>query len=363
MAFVATRKRADSSSCVTLWKQTEAGKIHWVYVQRTNAPSKDPDVENAINSKQAGIEWSVTGSGVLAFDWKVSSEADWDVLRFYEVGAGATNEISGTTGGWSRVCATICSAPDVVHTFRWEYEKDPVGDYVGQDCGWVDAISWSPFYPLTVNGGNGGGAHTNGTVVAITADAPPQWQMFNRWTGDTNGVADVLAVTTTLVMPATGIVVTATYKPIFYALAVGSGSGGGPYAYGSAVEIGAEPYEGKRFYRWTGDVDTVADIASATTTVVTVGRTLSVAATYSTPLKVNEGSGSGWHPDGSTATVAADPDPLYKEFAVWTGDATGFLVDPAWSPTTGLLRSRPSCLAAARSRSGGGCRVRATRIT
>lgn len=53
VAFVATRKRADSSSCVTLWKQTEAGKIHLVYIQRTNAPLKDPAVETAINSKQA----------------------------------------------------------------------------------------------------------------------------------------------------------------------------------------------------------------------------------------------------------------------------------------------------------------------
>lgn len=298
------------------------------------------------DGQMAGIEWSTKGTGVLSFDWKVSSEADWDVLRFYEVGAGATNEISGTTGGWNRVYATINSAPEAVHTFRWEYEKDPAGDYVGQDCGWVDAISWSPCYTLSVNGGTGDGAFTNGAVVTITADTPPQWQKFDRWTGDTNGVSNVLAASTTLVMPATGVVVTATYTPILYTLAVAHGSGGGSYAYGSTVEIGATPYTDRRFYRWTGDVERIADVAAATTTVVTAGQTLSVFATYSVPLTVNLGTGSGWYPEGSTTTVIADPDPLWKEFAVWTGDGAGLLDDAAARRTALTMPTGPRVLTA-----------------
>ena len=109
------------------------------------------------DGEMAGIEWSATGSGVLAFDWKVSSEEDYDWLHFYEAGTGETNQISGTGAGWTRAFFTITGSPSAVHTFRWEYVKDPVGDYVGDDCGWIDAISWTPFYALAVNDGIGDG--------------------------------------------------------------------------------------------------------------------------------------------------------------------------------------------------------------
>jgi len=294
----------------------------------------------------SGIEWGVTGSGVLAFDWKVSSEADYDVLRFYEVGGTVTNLISGTGGDWVRIFVAVSSEPDATHTFRWEYGKDPIGDYVGEDCGWVDAISWTPLYTLTVNGGTGDGAYTNGAPVAITADAPAEHFGFDRWTGDTNGVDDVFAASTTLTMPATGSVVTATYAPSLYTLSVIHGSGGGSYPYASAVEIGATPYEGKRFYRWTGDVDTVADVASATTTVQTADHALSVAATYSAQLTVSAGSGGGWHVEGSEATVCADPDPLYLEFAGWTGDAAGLLADASAPSSSLTMPAGPAALTA-----------------
>ena len=55
------------------------------------------------DGQMAGIEWSVTGPGILAFDWKVSSEQDYDVLSFYEAGVGETNQISGTDQGCSRL--------------------------------------------------------------------------------------------------------------------------------------------------------------------------------------------------------------------------------------------------------------------
>ncbi len=298
------------------------------------------------DGKTTGIELTVNGSGLLAFDWKVSSEADYDWLRFYEVGVDVTNQISGVGTGWTRVFVPVNGAKDAIHTFRWEYVKDPIGDSVGEDCGWVDAISWAPFYVLAVNGGTGSGGYTNGTAVAIIADAPAAHCVFNRWIGDTNRVANVFASSTTLMMPATGVVVTATYKPILYTLSVAHGSGGGSYPYASTVEIGAAQYAGKRFYRWTGDVDTVTDVASATTTVQTADHPLSVAATYSVLLTVNGGTGDGWHVEGSTATVTADPDPMYMEFAEWTGDAAGSL-DDATAPTASLpMPTSPATLTA-----------------
>ena len=298
------------------------------------------------DGEMAGIEWTVTGPGVLSFDWKVSSEEGYDVLKFYEVGTGATNQISGTGIGWDRISVEAGGDTNTVHTYRWEYEKDPIGDYVEDDCGWVDAITWTPKYALTVNNGTGDGWNTNGTDVAISADAPAQYNEFDRWTGYTNGIADVFAPSTTLVMPSTNVAVTATYKPILYGLTVVNGTGSGEYAYGSIVEIGASSFGGKQFYRWTGDVETVSSISSASTTVSNFDHAISITATYSVPFTVNFGSGSGWHPEGSVVTVAADPDPLYMEFAEWTGDAAGLLDDASASTASLTMPTQAANLTA-----------------
>ncbi len=297
------------------------------------------------DSQMAGIQWSITGSGVLAFDWRVSSEATYDWLRFYEVGGTVTNQMSGATGGWSRVNVTINGASDTLHTFRWEYEKDSA-DYVGQDCGWVDAISWSSFYTLAVTNGTGGGSYTNGRSVAIVAAAPPAWQRFDRWTGDTLGVANVFASTTTISMPATNAALTATYTPILYTLAVTNGSGGGSYPYASNVEIRATVYEGKRFYRWSGSIASVADVTAATTTVLTTDHTLSLTATYSVTLTVSNGAGSGAYVEGTTATVRSDPDGLWKEFYVWTGADAGLLINASARTTSLVMPTRSTTLSA-----------------
>ncbi|HYG78185.1 MAG TPA: DUF5060 domain-containing protein [Planctomycetota bacterium] len=67
-------------------------------------------------------------------------------------------------------------------------------------------------YPLTVNSGSGSGNYAAGAAVNIVASAPASGQMFDRWTGDTSGIADVLNPNTTLTMPAAATTVTATYK-------------------------------------------------------------------------------------------------------------------------------------------------------
>jgi hypothetical protein len=292
----------------------------------------------------AGLEWSVTGRGVLSFDWKVSSEADWDVLRFYEVGTGETNVISGTGAEWTRITRVV--EADSPHTFRWEYEKDPHGDYVGDDCGWIDAFDWAPFFDLTVNGGTGGGTYTNGTIVTVSADTPPAHYLFDVWTGDTGAVANVHAATTTLTMPATNAVITATYKPILYPVEVVGGQGSGGYAYGSTVTLSADIPEGKRFYRWAGDTANIADLNAPTTTVYFAGESLAVTSTYCVPLTVTQGTGSGWYPEGATAVVKADPNPMWMEFAGWIGDGAGQVENVFLADTTMVIPTRPSVLTA-----------------
>lgn len=261
------------------------------------------------DGEMAGIEWTATGSGVLAFDWKVSSEADNDWLRFYEVGATTTNQISGTTGAWSRVVVSVAGDTNAIHTFRWEYEKDPVGDYVGSDCGWVDAMSWSPFYALTVNSGTGSGAYTNGATVTINADVPPMDQKFDRWTGDTNNVANVFTSPTVLIMSSSTVTVTATYVSMLHSLTVINGSGGGVRLEGSKVNVSADPDPlWKEFAAWTGDAtELLADVAARTTLLTMPTRPATLTATYRDSIARLTGSYGRTYTESGTAG-AITPD-------------------------------------------------------
>ncbi len=232
------------------------------------------------NGLTAGVEWTVSGPGFLSFDWKVSSEQGYDWLRFYAIGTGETNRISGTGGEWTRVFLAVDSPSNTAHTFRIEYTKDPVGDAVGDDCGWVDAITWTPKYSLSVTDGSGDGYYTNGTLVPISADAPSANHKFVRWTGETNGITDVFCPSTSLLMPQTNVSVAASYESMFHT------------------------------------------------------------------LTIQHGVGSGVYLEGSKVSISANPDPMYLEFAGWTGDAAGFLTDTAVRTTTLTMPTRPASLTA-----------------
>ncbi len=97
-----------------------------------------------------------------------------------------------------------------------------------------------PFYALVVNSGSGDGSYLEGAVATITANAPAMGDVFDVWTGDT--VADDMAASTTITMPAAAQAVTATYStvPATYTLIVVSGTGGGNFASGGshAIESG-----------------------------------------------------------------------------------------------------------------------------
>jgi parallel beta-helix repeat protein len=75
----------------------------------------------------------------------------------------------------------------------------------------LTAICTDVYYTLTVTGGSGSGSYTCQQQIPITADAPPSGQIFDRWTGDVQYVANHFA-NTTVTMPALAIALTASYK-------------------------------------------------------------------------------------------------------------------------------------------------------
>ncbi len=85
-------------------------------------------------SNYVQLEYDVFGDDVISFWMMVSSEANWDYLRFYIDG----NEQASWSGsvGWQEVEFSVTGG---THTFKWEYDKDGSVSN-GSDCAWVDFI-------------------------------------------------------------------------------------------------------------------------------------------------------------------------------------------------------------------------------
>ncbi len=71
----------------------------------------------------------------ISFYYKVSSENNWDFLRFY-IDNQEKNSWSGNVG-WTKATYTVSPG---VHTYKWAYSKDS-SQSSGSDCAWIDFIS------------------------------------------------------------------------------------------------------------------------------------------------------------------------------------------------------------------------------
>lgn len=98
-------------------------------------------------SSQMLYTMEVATAGVISFYRKVSSEANYDYLKFY-----INNNLVGQWAGeldWAEVSYPVNAG---ANTFRWSYEKDPwVAS--GQDCAWIDYIIFPPAASVNANAG------------------------------------------------------------------------------------------------------------------------------------------------------------------------------------------------------------------
>ena len=80
------------------------------------------------------LQYEVSGPDSISFWFQVSSEANYDYLRFY-IDAVEFGQWSGEVG-WIRKAYAVTAG---IHTFKWSYSKDQsaIG---GDDCCWVDYI-------------------------------------------------------------------------------------------------------------------------------------------------------------------------------------------------------------------------------
>ena len=117
---------------------TYSGSANWV-VDRSvyKTPNISMRSGSISHSQTTTIKTTVSGAGTLSFQWKVSSEANYDKLFLYVDGTSVTS-ISGTVD-WQEYTYRITGTS--THTIEWRYTKD--GSQVsGSDCGWIDDVSW-----------------------------------------------------------------------------------------------------------------------------------------------------------------------------------------------------------------------------
>jgi hypothetical protein len=117
------------------------GNLPWTISTDLPFEGSNCAISGAITNSQTSelsINFEVVNADSISFFHKVSSESDYDYLRFY-IDNTTAGEWSGVQN-WSRSSYPVTAG---VHTFRWTYEKD-VSLAEGADAGWIDYIVFPP---------------------------------------------------------------------------------------------------------------------------------------------------------------------------------------------------------------------------
>jgi len=125
---------------------TTAGDAPWFVQTSVVAQGQYAARSGIIADNQASSLVLTTnfGAGIGSFDYKVSSETNWDYLKFYVDGT-LYKQWSGEVG-WANYSFALNPG---LHTLAWSYVKDP-SDYSGLDAAFIDDVN----LPL---GGSAGG--------------------------------------------------------------------------------------------------------------------------------------------------------------------------------------------------------------
>ena len=208
------------------------------------------------------------------------------------------------------------------------------------------------FHTLTVGVTGSGsttptaGQHTYGAgaVVSIIANAATGYRFVN-WTGNVGSVANVNAASTTVTMNG-NYSITANFEqtPTTYYTLTMAATGGGSinpavgqhsYAAGTVVPIIASAAGGFYFVNWTGNVGSIPNVNSASTTI-TMNGNYSITANFAVippgqySLTISSGAGGSVttpgqgtfiYGPGTVVNLVATPAGAY-EFVNWTGNVS-----------------------------------------
>ena len=233
------------------------------------------------------------------------------------VAVGENNDGQCEVGGWTDV---VQVAAGYDHTVGLKSDGTVVaaGPGAGLDK-WKLGVT---VYDLAISSTTGGsittpseGIHTYTPrrVVNLVAK-PEEGYRFVRWTGDVSTIGNVNAASTTIAMrDSYSITANFAIPPIQYNLTIASttkgsvaapGEGTFSYEEGSVVNLVAESDRGYNFLVWSGDVDSIANVNSALTTI-SLDADYSIAANFQVSPMVAAGGPDivGLKSDGTVVSV------------------------------------------------------------
>ncbi|MDP2236778.1 MAG: C25 family cysteine peptidase [Bacteroidales bacterium] len=144
------------------WQITNIEPYSGVYAAKSGTISHN-------QTSQLLLQYDVGVADTISFYYKVSSEANYDYLRFY-INNVQIAQWAGTVN-WTKASFPVSAG---MKTFKWEYMKDGSVSS-GQDCAWVDDIVFPPIITTMAWAGAdmmlcpGSNAQLNGTASNYTS--------------------------------------------------------------------------------------------------------------------------------------------------------------------------------------------------
>jgi hypothetical protein len=226
----------------------------------------------------------MVGCGGVKYDLTISSTAGGSVTTPGEAGPYTYDEGK---------MVNLVAAPDTGYRFvEWAGDVDDIANVedatttITMNDGYSITANFVKQYDLTTSSTAGGNVtmpeegtftYDEGTLVDLVVEAEEGYR-FVVWTGDVDTIGDVNNATTTITMNG-DYSITANFVAV-YELTISSTVGGsvtvpdeGMFKYdaGTVVNLVATPDDGYDFVDWTGDVDTIANVYAAETTITMNG--------------------------------------------------------------------------------------------
>ncbi|NOR43967.1 MAG: T9SS type A sorting domain-containing protein [Candidatus Delongbacteria bacterium] len=132
----------------SLFPWTFGGSANWTietsYPYEGSYCARSEDIsENQTTDMIVNVDYVIQGN--VSFQYKTSSEGNYDYLKFYIDGI-EQGKWSGVTS-WNEVSFTVGSGS---HNFKWTYQKDGSTSY-GSDCAWIDRIVFEGGIATSIN--------------------------------------------------------------------------------------------------------------------------------------------------------------------------------------------------------------------
>ena len=123
---------------------TTGGAAEWVRVKGVSVDGFALRSGAITHSQTSRLETVVSGPGSITFSCKVEGEIVkkqvWDGLAFCVDGV-QQGDLMGNVN-WAEQTFEVTGEGS--HTLSWLYVKDEEGNGDGEDCAWLDAVSWTP---------------------------------------------------------------------------------------------------------------------------------------------------------------------------------------------------------------------------